>query len=81
VLHDGVEIFCQKVPADRPVSSSAATPASSEALLAMIEEEIERSRRVKISSAHFAFGTGENSETTGRRLRLTFSKQKGWKMV
>jgi len=31
-----LEIFCQKVPADRPVSSTAASaPASAEALLAV----------------------------------------------
>ena len=35
-----LEIFCQKLPVDRPVSSTAASAhASAEALLAVIEEE------------------------------------------
>ena len=43
-----LEIFCQKVPED--AATAASTPASAEALLAVIEEEKARSRRVKISS-------------------------------
>jgi hypothetical protein len=47
--HDGLEIFCQKVPAD--AATAASTAASAETLLAMIEEAKRRCRRMKISSA------------------------------
>ena len=64
-----------------PATSAASAPASAEALLAVIEEGKSKEPTGENSLAPFALGTGENSETRGRRLRLTFSKQKGWKMV